>query len=171
MAAFFATHDLDVAGVDVSAAMVAAARIAHPGLGFEEGQLDDLPIEEGTLGGVVGWYLDHLHAPGRLDDAFAELKRVLRPGGYLLVAFQAGGREPVHRTDAHGTGLSLTSYRHRLGDVSGRLERAGFEVHATALAGTRLDHETTQPALAETCPLWYHCRLPFNRTESRARLC
>ncbi len=83
--------------------------VAHPGIEFEEGQLDDLPIDEGSLAGVVCWYSIIYTPPECLGDAFAELGRVLSPGGYLLVAFQAGSGEPVHRTDAHGTGFSLTS--------------------------------------------------------------
>lgn len=144
--AFLARRGLDVVGVDVSAAMLAAARIAHPALEFEEGQLDDLPIDEGSLGGVVCWYSIIYTPPERLGDAFAEVGRVLVRGGYLLVAFQAGDGEPVHRADAHGTGLSLTSYRHSLGDVSGRLEQAGLEVRATALREPEFDHEPTQQA-------------------------
>jgi len=112
VAAFLAMHGLDAVGLDVSAAMLAAARIAHPDIQFEEGQLDDLPIDEGSLGGVVCWYSIIYTPPECLGDVFAELVRVLSRGGYLLLAFQAGSGEPVHRTDAHRTGLSLTGYRH-----------------------------------------------------------
>jgi SAM-dependent methyltransferase len=144
VAAFLTSHGLDVVGVDVSPAMLAAARIAHPTIKFEEGKLDDLPIDEGSLGGVVCWYSIIYTPPECFGDAFTEVVRVLTHGGYLSVAFQGGDGEPVHRTDAHGTGLSLTSYRHSLGDVSGRLERAGLEVRATALREPEFDHETTQ---------------------------
>ena len=146
VAAFLAAHGLDVVGLDVSAAMLAAARIAHPDISFEEGHLDDLPIGEGSLAGVVCWYSIIYTPPERLGDAFTELERVLMPRGYLLVAFQAGSGEPVHRTDAHGTGLSLTSFRHSLGDVTSRLECAGLEVRATALREPEFDHETTPQA-------------------------
>jgi ubiquinone/menaquinone biosynthesis C-methylase UbiE len=147
VAAFLARHGLDAVGVDVSTAMLAAARIAHPGIEFEEGRLDDLPVDEGSLGGVVCWYSIIYTPPECLGDVFAEVVRVLNRAGYLLVTFQAGDGEPVHRTDAHGTGRSLTSYRHNLGDVTGRLERAGLEVRATALREPEFDHETTRQAL------------------------
>ena len=45
VAAFMAERGLDVVGVDVSQAMLAVARTAHPHIKFEEGQLDALPIE------------------------------------------------------------------------------------------------------------------------------
>ena len=92
------------------------------------------------------WYSIIYTPPEYLGDAFAELARVLKPGGYLLLAFQAGSGEPVLRTDAHGTALSLTSFRHSLSDVTGRLEDAGLEVRATALREPEFDHEMTPQA-------------------------
>ena len=143
---FLATQGLDAIGLDVSAAMLAAARAAHPGVRFEEGQLDALPIADGSLGGVVCWYSIIHTPPALLHDAFVELARVLCSGGYLLLAFQTGGGEPVDRADAHGTGLSLTSYRHDLGGVTSRLQEAGFEAYATAVREPEFEHETTPQA-------------------------
>jgi ubiquinone/menaquinone biosynthesis C-methylase UbiE len=93
VAAFLAAHGLDVVGLDVSPAMVAAAQLAHPDINFEEGRLDDLPIADGSLAGVVCWYSIIYTPPECLGDSFTELERVLTPGGYLLVAFQAGSGE------------------------------------------------------------------------------
>ena len=64
------------------------------------------------------------------------------PGGYLLLAFQAEG-EPVHRADAQGTHLPLTSYRHSVEQVASCLMDTGFEVYATVLRAPELEHETT----------------------------
>jgi hypothetical protein len=52
----------------------------------------------------------------------------------------------MHRTDAHGTGLPLTSYRHGIEHVTRRLDRAGFDVHATAQRAPELEHESTGQA-------------------------
>jgi SAM-dependent methyltransferase len=143
VAAYLAANGLDVIGIDVSPAMLAEARRAHPNIEFEEGRLDDLPITAGALAGAVCWYSIIYTPPERLHEAFAELRRVLEPAGHLLVAFQAGDGGPTHRTDAHGTGLALTVYRHRLRDLTRRLERARFVVHATAERAPELDHEST----------------------------
>ena len=146
VAAFLVTHHLEVVGLDPSPAMLASARIAHPDIRFEEGQLDDLPVPEASLAGVVCWYSMIYTPPEYLGDAFAELARVLRPGGHLLLAFQAGSGEPVLRTDAHATALSLASFRHSVSDVTGRLEDAGVSVRATAVRQPEFDHETTPQA-------------------------
>lgn len=81
MAAFLAAHGLNVIGVDVSQAMLAVARDAHPGIRFEEGRLTDLPLPDEYLGGAVCWY-SIIHTPAaHLDDVFTELKRVLAHEG------------------------------------------------------------------------------------------
>jgi ubiquinone/menaquinone biosynthesis C-methylase UbiE len=142
VAAFMADHGLDVFGVDVSQAMLAVARTAHPDIEFEEGQLNALPIETGVLAGAVCWYSIIYTPLDRLAEAFDELARVLIPGGNLLLAFQADG-EPVHREDAFGTRLPLTSYRHDVQEVAGCLENAGFKICTTALRAPELEHETS----------------------------
>jgi ubiquinone/menaquinone biosynthesis C-methylase UbiE len=141
-AAFMAERGLDVVGVDVSQAMLAVARTAHPHIEFKEGQLDVLPLETGVLAGAVCWYSIIYTPLGRLHGAFAELARVLIPGGHLLLAFQAG-TEPVHREHAFGTHLPLTSYRHSVQAVADTLEGAGFRIHTTTLRAPELEHETT----------------------------
>ena len=142
VAAFMADCGLDVVGVDVSQAMLAVARTAHPDIEFEEGQLNALPIETGALTGAVCWYSIIYTPLNRLDEVFDELARVLMPGGHLLLAFQAEG-EPVHRDDAFGTHLPLTSYRHEVQEVAGCLENAGFQICSTALRAPEFEHETT----------------------------
>jgi ubiquinone/menaquinone biosynthesis C-methylase UbiE len=142
VAAFMAERGLDVMGVDVSQAMLAIARSAHPHIKFKEGQLDALPIETGVLAGAVCWYSIIYTPPDRLTEAFSELTRVLIPGGHLLLAFQAEG-EPVHREDAQGTHLPLTSYRHSVQEIAGCLEDIGFQIHTTVLRAPDLENETT----------------------------
>ena len=146
VAAFLARHDLDVVGFDVSPAMLTAARAAHPDIIFREGRLDDLPVGDAALAGLVCWYSIIYTPPEHLGGVFAELGRVLEPGGYLLLGFQAGRGDPVHRTEAHGTAFSLTSYRHSPGDVTARLEGVGLEVRATAVREAEFDHEQTSQA-------------------------
>ena len=63
------------------------------------------------------------------------------PGGYLLLAFQAED-EPIHRTNAHGTQLPLTSYRHSVQDVADRLKDRGFNIYTTVVRAPDLENET-----------------------------
>jgi SAM-dependent methyltransferase len=153
-AAFMSERGLNVVGVDVSPTMLAIARNAHPGMRFEVGQLDGLPFESGVLAGAVCWYSIIYTPPDRLAEAFAELARVLMPGGHLLLAFQAEG-EPVRHTDAYGTQLPLTSFRHSVEAVATCLRYLGFAIYATVLRAPELDDETTcQGFIVATSPLF-----------------
>ncbi|MFJ5546197.1 class I SAM-dependent methyltransferase [Streptomyces sp. NPDC093225] len=91
-------HDLglDAFGLDLSPAMVDHARRAHPALRFEEGRMEALPVEDGTLGGVLAHYSMIHTPPAALPALLAEQVRVLAPGGLLLVSFFAtDGPEPI----------------------------------------------------------------------------
>jgi ubiquinone/menaquinone biosynthesis C-methylase UbiE len=145
--AFLAERGLPVIGVDVSGAMLAAARSAHPELEFEEGALDALPIGSGTLAGAVCWYSIIHTPPELLGPAFVELHRVLMPGGAVLLGFQSGAGESIERiTEADGTRLSLATYRHGVDEVTRSLQGAGLHVFATAQRDPEHEHETTPQA-------------------------
>ncbi|OII59739.1 methyltransferase [Streptomyces sp. CC53] len=91
-------HDLglDAFGLDLSPGMVAHARRAHPALRFAEARMEDLPVADGALGGVLAHYSMIHTPPGDLPALLAEQARVLAPGGLLLASFFAtDGPEPV----------------------------------------------------------------------------
>ena len=146
VAIFLADHDLDVLGIDLSPAMLVVARRAHPDIRFEEGRLTDLPVPSTSLAGAVCWYSIIYTPPEHLDAVCDELARVLVTGGHLLLAFQAGGGEAVHRTEVNGTKVSLTSYRHAPDEVTLRLSAAGLQPHVQATRQPELAHETTPHA-------------------------
>jgi ubiquinone/menaquinone biosynthesis C-methylase UbiE len=143
VAAFLAKRGLEVVGVDVSEGMLVAARRAHPHIQFEQGALAALPIEAEVLVGAVCWYSVIYTPPDLLREAFDELMRVLRPGGWVLLAFQGGSGEPVRRTHAHVTRIALTHYLHNPQSVTDQLEDARFTVHASVVREPELEHETT----------------------------
>ncbi|WP_285736769.1 class I SAM-dependent methyltransferase [Kitasatospora phosalacinea] len=80
-------------GLDLSAGMLAQARLAHPERPFVRGTLTALPLADGSLGAVLARYsLIHL-PPAELPTALDELHRVLAPGGLLLTGFFAADPE------------------------------------------------------------------------------
>jgi SAM-dependent methyltransferase len=122
---------LDVYGVELSPRMVALAREAHPGLRFEEGSMTALDAADGSLAGVVAAY-SIIHVPDAgLPGVFAEFARVLAPGGQVLVVFQTGDGEPVHRTEAFGHTVALDYYWRQPEPVAELMEAAGLTVYAT----------------------------------------
>lgn len=81
-------HELgvDSFGIDLSPGMINVARRDHPGLRFEVGSMTDLDLAEGSVAGLVAWY-SLIHIPDAwISSVFAHFRRVLRPGGPLLVS-------------------------------------------------------------------------------------
>lgn len=146
VAAFLAARGIDVVGFDVSRAMLDLARAAHPSIRFERGLLIQLPVPNGSLAGAVCWYSIIHTPPDRIDEVVTELARSLAPGAPLLVAFQAGHGEAVHRTDLLGRPVSLTNHRHDPVDLARRLEVGGFEVNASVVRAALAEHESTPQA-------------------------
>jgi SAM-dependent methyltransferase len=122
---------LDVRGVDLSPEMVRVARGWYPEVDFGVGTMTDLDLPDGALAGLVAWYSVIHTPPERLPLVFAEFARVTRPGGHLLMAFQApieGGFEPRRIERAYGHTLALDVYRLPPDRMEELLAAAGVEV-------------------------------------------
>ncbi|WP_446211309.1 class I SAM-dependent methyltransferase [Micromonospora sp. IBSANI012] len=129
VAAWLAERGVTAVGVDFSPAMVAAGRRRYPEVEFRQGDLLSLPAADGEFGGAVALYsVIHLR-PAELRPAFAEMRRVLRPGGFLLVAFHVGA-EVQRLTDWWGHEVDVDFHYHEVETVAGALRGAGFTEEA-----------------------------------------
>ncbi|MFC4068468.1 class I SAM-dependent methyltransferase [Actinoplanes subglobosus] len=125
---FLAGVGLEVFGIDLSPVMVEVARRDLPGLRFEVGSMTALDLADGSLGGVLAWF-SLIHVPdGEVPGVLAEFRRVLRPGGVVLIGFHAGAGVR-HLTEGYG-GHPMNVYVHRrsAAQVAGWLGEAGFTV-------------------------------------------
>src|SRR3954469_25113172 len=101
-------HDrgVQVTGLELSAAMVEQARRLNPGIAFRQGDMLALDVEDGAWGGIAAFY-SIIHVPrARIAAALAEMHRVLRPGGLLLLAFHVGN-ETIHLDEWWGQPVEL----------------------------------------------------------------
>jgi SAM-dependent methyltransferase len=113
---------LDVAGIDLSGALIGIARALYPGLSFQTGSMHALPFGDAALAGIVSWYSVIHAAPDDVPAYFTEFARVLRPGGHLLAAFFEAADEPVTAFDHAVT----TAYRWPVGDLAALAGSAGL---------------------------------------------
>ncbi|MEY7978458.1 class I SAM-dependent methyltransferase [Streptomyces pilosus] len=145
--AHLASLGLSVSGLDLSEGMLAIARPEHPGLRFEQGSMRNLDLPGGALAGVVSWY-STIHTPlDELPAVYAEFRRVLTPGGLLLLAFQCGD-EPRRHEHPWGHPVTLDFRRMRPERVAPLLEAAGFAlVQQTVRAADTDRGESTPQAL------------------------
>ncbi|MDT8912767.1 class I SAM-dependent methyltransferase [Amycolatopsis sp. PS_44_ISF1] len=143
---YLAARGLDVFGVDLSPGMVEVARREHPGLVFEVGSLLGLGQADASLAGALVWYSIIHTPPARQPEVFAELARVLVPGGRVLLAFQVGDEvRRIERGYGH-EGLSLVAYRLRPESVEQWAVAAGFTVESRMVRAPEPPSERTPQA-------------------------
>lgn len=128
MSRYLADRGCLVAGVDLSPGMVAMARRDHHDLPFAVGSLTELPYAEGRFAGVMLWYSIIHTPPAVLSRIVAEVARVVRPRGHVLVAFQAGEgmREVSWAYRRFGHEIELHRHLHAVDHVASLLEAAAL---------------------------------------------
>jgi SAM-dependent methyltransferase len=136
-------------GVDLSAGMVRRARRDHPEFDVRVGSLTALPFPDRSFDGLFSWY-STIHTPDEeLDTVLAEARRVLRPTGHLLVAFQAGsGRREVgagYRRLGHD--VELVRHDRTPDQVAGAMRAAGFAEVARLVRAPAGTEQTDQAVL------------------------
>jgi SAM-dependent methyltransferase len=118
---------VEACGVDLAPGMVAQARQLNPEIAFSQGNMLALDVADDAWGGIAAFY-SIIHLPrAEVIRALRELKRVLRPGGVLLLAFHIGA-ETVHLDEWWGAPVALDFTFFRPDEMAGYLQTAGFEV-------------------------------------------
>jgi SAM-dependent methyltransferase len=118
---------LDPIGTDISPGMLAIARRNHPDALYDVAPIGALPYPDSTVGGVLSWYSIIHTSPSALIDVFAEWRRVLAPGGLVLLGFQhGGGTRPL--TWATRLGRGLEARLQTVSHVTEVLRSAGYMV-------------------------------------------
>lgn len=127
VSAYLRDHGARVVGSDLSAGMVAQARLTHPDITFEVGDLRRLmrPVDADGWGVVLAWYsLVHL-ADSELREAIAAIARPLRSGGYVVLSLFAGP-SIRHLAELWDIAIDLDFVHHDPATVIAAAEAAGL---------------------------------------------
>lgn len=90
IARYLYSQGVKTLGVDLSPKMVSEAGRLNPETHFHQGNMLALPDLDSSWGGIAAFYCI-IHIPrAQVVDALREMKRVLKPGGVLLVTFHIG---------------------------------------------------------------------------------
>jgi SAM-dependent methyltransferase len=127
IARYLHERGVHICGVDLSPAMIDRASRLTPGVEFRQGDMLALDTPAGTWAGIAALY-SIIHIPrGDMVRALGELRRVLRPGGLLLLAFHIGD-DAIHLDEWWGQKVCVDFFLFRPEEIAGYLRATGFEV-------------------------------------------
>jgi SAM-dependent methyltransferase len=127
VARYLYEHGVKVCGVDISAEMVERACRLTPGVEFRQGDIMALDVPDETWAGIVAFYVV-IHIPRRdVVYALRELRRVLRPGGLLLLSFHIGDNT-IHLDEWWGHEVCIDFFFFQSAEMESYLTSAGFEI-------------------------------------------
>ena len=102
----------------------------HPEIPFLAGNMLELPLGEGKLGGIITFYSIIHFNKQQVSQAFQEMYRTLRQGGHLLLGIHVG-REVTHTDELWGVPVNFDAAFFELKDLGDNLESLGFKVRET----------------------------------------
>jgi SAM-dependent methyltransferase len=127
VAAYLQGRGVDISALDLSEGMVEEARRLFPELQAVVGDMLDLPYANGSLAGVIAFYSIIHFSDEQLEQAFNEMTRVLKTGGYVALAFHIGD-ETLRREQWWDMPVVLDARFLPVDLVTRLLEQAGLEV-------------------------------------------
>ena len=116
-----------VIGIDISDRCIEMARVLNPDMSFKREDMMNMSFDRSVFDGVISYY-SIIHTPKKfIGKIFREFHRVLKPGGYLLVAVKAGSSEGyVDEFLGIKTEIYFSLFDEK--EIEGYFEKAGFAV-------------------------------------------
>jgi SAM-dependent methyltransferase len=127
VARYLHERGVKICGVDISTEMVERACRLTPGVEFRQGDMMALDVPDEAWAGIVAFY-SVIHIP-RMDvvHALRELRRVLRPGGLLLLSFHIGDNT-IHLDEWWEHQVCIDFFFFQSAEMESYLTSAGLEI-------------------------------------------
>jgi SAM-dependent methyltransferase len=127
IARYLADRGTSVCGIDLAPKMVALAARRNPDIVFSVGNMTALDFPDGSVAGLLAFYSIVNFPLDVLDLVFAEMFRVLRPNGRLLLSFHMGDGI-IHIEELLGQRVSMDFFLFQPSAVTEKLRAAGLHV-------------------------------------------
>jgi SAM-dependent methyltransferase len=140
IARYLHRRGVETLGVDLSPNMVSEAQRLNPEIHFHQGDMLALPDADEAWGGIAAFYCI-IHVPrGQIVNALRELRRVLKPGGVLLVTFHIG-QQIEHLDEWWEKPVNLDFAFYLPEEMEAWLREAGYELVETIVRDPNPDVE------------------------------
>lgn len=123
-----------VFGLDLSPKMLEQARGLNPDISFREGNMMALDVPDAALAGIAAFYAIVNIPKESLPLVFQEMKRVLQPGGLLLLAFHTGD-ETLREEELWGRPSSMDFFLFPTSVIRQFIEAAGLAIEEVVERG------------------------------------
>ena len=127
---YLSRFNVNVIGLDLSSGILKEARARHSQIIFLQGNMLNLPFAAASLAGTIAFYSIIHFDNNQVALAFAEMSRVLKPGGLVLLGVHVG-REVVHVNELWGIPVDFDAAYFDLHELTENLESHGFRVIET----------------------------------------
>lgn len=127
IARYLWNEGVHICGLDLSPAMIDQARKLNPDIAFRVGNLMALDVGDERLAGIVAFYAIVNIPEISLPTVFVEMRRVLKPGGWLLLSFHLGD-DAVRPDELLGQPVSMVFFFFQPFTIRRLLEAAGFAI-------------------------------------------
>ncbi len=89
-AAWLHSLGVDIAGLDLSAAIIGEAKRRYPHIEFHQGSMLNTGFADDSVAAIVSFYAIVHFSPGQVAAAFREMRRVLRDSAPVLLTYHIG---------------------------------------------------------------------------------
>ena len=129
VSAYLHGRGANVSGLDLSSEMVDQAKELFPEVEFRVGDMLALPLKDGSVEAVISFYSIVHFDSEQTERAFAEMARVLAPGGQAGIAFHIGN-DVIHRKEWFSERVDIDFRLHEPATVRRQLELAGLTIES-----------------------------------------
>lgn len=127
---YLSRFNVKVIGLDLSSGILKEARARHSKIIFLQGNMLNLPFAAAELTGIIAFYSIIHFDETQVARAFAEMFRVLKPGGLVLLGVHVG-RDVVHVNELWEIPVDFDAAYFDLQELTDNLESHGFKVIET----------------------------------------